>query len=157
MSGSLYNKLFGLLKTDNKLTEGPQLSQTEHANQYDERRWAKRSSVTLRVTLYRNGELMRHTLATDCSLNGLFLRGHQVDLQVGDELSVAIPDCQDGTEKWYPIQVKVARIGKNGVGMQIHHHDAQSFCSVNKLMHACSEQLHPGKHSSAFPHTHEAA
>jgi len=157
MSGSIYNKIFGLLKTDNKVLGESQLSQTKHTDQYGERRWAKRSSVILRVTLYRNGELMRHTLATDCSLNGLFLRGHQVDLQVGDELSVAIPDCEDGTEKWYPMQVKVARIGKNGVGIQFYHHDAQSFCSVNKMMHACSEQQHSGKHSAAIPHTHEAA
>ncbi|WP_455220807.1 PilZ domain-containing protein [Kaarinaea lacus] len=155
---SLYKKLIGLLLvTNNNRTKGLQLSQTEHTDQYDERRWAKRSLVTLRVNLYRNGELLRHTLATDCSLNGLFLRGHQVDLQVGDELSLAIPNNQDGTEKWYPMQVKVARIGKNGVGMLFHHHDPQLFCSVNKLLHACSEQLHSGQHSHAFSNTHEAA
>lgn len=154
---SLYKNFVDLLKIDNKNTEGSQPSHTDYTDQHDERRWAKRSSVTLRVNLYRDDELVRHTLTTDCSLNGLFLRGHQVDVQVGDELSVAIPDCQDGTEKWYPMHVKVARIGDNGIGMLFHQHDSQSFCSVNKLMHACSEQLHSGRHSHGVSHTIEAA
>ncbi|MCI0508396.1 MAG: PilZ domain-containing protein [Gammaproteobacteria bacterium] len=129
----------------------------QQTDQNAERRWAKRSSLTLRVNLYRGDDLVRHALATDFSLNGMFLRCHQADLKVGDELSLAIPDYQDRSEKWYPMRVKVARVAASGAGMSFYQHDSHLFCSVNKLLHTCCNQRYGEKPSSPFPHTHEAA
>jgi hypothetical protein len=129
----------------------------QQTHQNVERRWAKRSSLTLRVNLYRGDDLVRHSLATDFSLNGMFLRCHQADLKVGDELSLAIPDYQDGSAKWYPMRVKVARVAASGVGMVFYRHDSHLFCGVNRLLHTCCDQRYGGEPSYPFPHTHEAA
>ena len=100
-----------------------------------ERRWAARSPLKIRVNLYRNGSLIRHSISTDFSLNGMFIRCHQADMRIGDEMALAIPDVYDGTEKWYPMQVKVSRITESGVGMTFCHHNCQSFCCISKLVH----------------------
>jgi hypothetical protein len=157
MIQSLYKKFIVSLKNYSDVAATTRVIQTDLANETEERRWAKRLSVTLRVNLYRDGELVRHTLATDFSLNGLFLRCHRADLKVGDELALAIANYQDGTEKWYPMQVKVARVADSGVGMIFHHHDSHLFCGMNKLMHACNEQLHAMEASARVSHEHEAA
>jgi hypothetical protein len=157
MIHSLYNKFMVALTDHNHGVDVLPDTGIDLTVQHGERRWAQRSGMTLRVNLYRDGDLVRHTLATNFSLNGLFLRCHQVDMKVGDELSLAIPDYLDGTEKWYPMQVKVARVADNGIGMSFYHHDAHLFSCVSKLMHKHNEQLHAGKSLGDIPHTHEAA
>ena len=136
---------------------GASLSQKSKAHSTQERRWAKRAPLTLRVNVCRDADLVQHSLATDFSLNGMFLRCHQVDFNVGDELTLAIPDQQDGTDKWYPMQVKVVRHGTNGVGLAFHHHDSHLFCCVNRLIHACSIQQKAGMSFQVSGHNHEAA
>ena len=152
----LYSKLIVALTNHSHGDEVSPETKIDLTDQHGERRWAQRSEMTLRVNLYRDGDLMRHTLATNFSLNGLFLRCHQVDMKVGDQFSLAVSDCLDGTEKWYPMQVKVARVADSGIGMSFYHHDAHLFSCVNKLMHKHGEQLHAGKSFVGIPHTHEA-
>lgn len=108
--------------------------------QVQERRWAARSPLKIRVNLYRNGSLVRHSIASDFSLNGMFIRCHQADMRVGEEMALAIPDVYDGTEKWYPMQVKVSRIAESGIGMAFSHHNCESFCCISKLVHVQNVQ-----------------
>ncbi|WP_455207399.1 PilZ domain-containing protein [Kaarinaea lacus] len=136
---------------------GASLSEKPKAESYQERRWARRRSLMLRVNVCRDADLVQHSLATDFSLNGMFLRCHQVDFKVGDELTLAIPDQQDGTDKWYPMQVKVVRQGNSGVGLAFYHHDSHLFCSVNRLIHACSSQQKAGTSFQVSRPDHEAA
>jgi len=154
MIRSLCKWLFVSLQTRRN---GASVLRMSGPGQGEERRWVSRSCLTIRVNLYRDANLVRHTLATDFSLKGMFLRCHQADFKVGDELSLAVPDHRDGTEKWYAVQVKVARIAENGVGMVFHHHDSHLFCCVSNLLHACSDQLLVDRVPQPFPHTHEAA
>lgn len=136
MMNHLIEKLSVLLTGDLN-TNMPGVKQSINSR---ERRWATRSSLKIRVNLYRNGSLVRHSIAKDFSLNGMFLRCHQADLQIGDELALAIPEDSNGTEKWYPMQVKVTRVADSGVGMAFCQHNSQSFCCINKLMHVQSGQ-----------------
>ena len=105
-----------------------------------DRRWAARLPLKIRVNLYNKGSLVRHGIVADFSLNGLFLRCHQADLRIGDELDLAIPDNCAEAEKWYPMRVKISRLAEHGVAMEFCQYNCQSFCCINKLMHVQNEQ-----------------
>mgnify|MGYP001822307560 CR=1 FL=1 len=124
--------------------------------QMRDRRWAARLPLKIRVNLYSKGSLVRHGIVADFSLNGLFLRCHQADLRVGDELDLAIPDNCAATEKWYPMRVKISRIAEQGVAMEFCQYNCQSFCCINKLMHVQNEQKAVSK-LQAGQSEHEAA
>ena len=152
MKNFLIEKISVLLTGDLN-TALPQEQQTDQAQ---ERRWATRSPLKIRVNLYRNGSLVRHSIATDFSLNGMFLRCHQADMQTGDELALAIPEDCNGAEKWYPMQVRVTRVADSGVGMEFCKHNCQSFCCINKLMHVQNDQKAASRLLEGS-HAHEAA
>jgi len=136
MMNFLFEKISVLLVGEHNAN----LLQAQQSNQAHERRWATRAPLKIRVNLYSNGTLVRHAIATDFSLNGMFLRCHQVDLRIGDEMALAIPEAFNGEEKWYPMQVKVSRVADCGVGMEFYQHNCQSFCCINKLMHVQNHQ-----------------
>ncbi|WP_455201108.1 PilZ domain-containing protein [Kaarinaea lacus] len=152
MMNNLFEKLSVLLTGDLETT----MFDVEHSDNAGDRRWANRSALKLRVNLYRNGSIVRNSIAKDFSLNGMFLRCHNADLQVGDELALAIPEESDGAEKWYPMQVKVTRVADSGVGMTFCQHNSQSFSCICKMLRFQCDQKAASRLSEGSG-AHEAA
>ena len=136
MMNNLFEKLSVLLMGDLDTS----IDEVQQSDNAVDRRWATRSGLKIRVNLYRKGAIVRNSIAKDFSLNGMFLRCHNADLQVGDELALAIPEESDGAEKWYPMLVKVTRVADSGVGMTFCQHNNQSFSCISKLIRVQSGQ-----------------
>ena len=101
-----------------------------------ERRWASRTPLWMKVSLYQHGDLIKYGLTNNFSLSGLFIICNQHNLKPGQHIEVIFGHDLDGAEKNCTIPVEVKRISNDGVAVYFYKHDNNSFFSIQKMLSA---------------------
>ena len=123
-----------------------------------EKRWASRSPLWLRTSLYLDGKFSRFGLASDFSLNGLFLICKTNELSQGQTIEVEFRQDYAGIEKQCYVSAEVTRIGRDGIGVSFCHHDCNHFSCLQKLLSAHSVHYkEAGKQPAPRPEENHAA
>ena len=100
----------------------------------EEKRWASRTSLWLKVSLYQDSILTKYGLATNFSLGGLLILCNQKNLTNGQKLEIIFDHDIQGIDKHYHIPVEVTRITHEGIAVAFCEHDINSFSCIQKML-----------------------
>lgn len=123
-----------------------------------ERRWASRTPLWLKVSLYHNDELIKYGLTSNFSLSGLFILCNQRNLAIGQKLAIMFDHNFQGVDKHCFIPAEVKRITNNGIAISFYQHDSNSFCCIQKMLSSTKKKnLSETAKQPEIPDTHQVA
>ena len=99
-----------------------------------ERRWATRSPLWLRTTLFVDRKFSRYGLAADFSLQGLFLICNTSGLKLGHLIEVDFRHAYNGVEKLCYLSTEIVRIARDGVGVSFNEFNSNHFSCLHSLL-----------------------
>jgi len=108
----------------------------------EEKRWASRTSLWLKVSLYQDSILTKYGLATNFSLGGLLILCNQKNLTNGQKLEIIFDHDIQGIDKHYHIPVEITRITNEGIAVSFCEHDINSFSCIQKILSVTNMQNH---------------
>jgi len=99
-----------------------------------DKRWASRSPLWLRTSIFIDGKFSRYGLASDFSLQGMFLICKTSDLKLGQHIEVDFRQTYDGIEKQCYVSTQIVRIGHDGIGVSFNEFDSNHFSCLYTLL-----------------------
>jgi len=100
----------------------------------NDKRWATRSPLWLRTTLFVDRKFSRFGLAADFSLQGLFLICNTSGLKLGQIVEVDFRYVDNGIEKICYVSTEIVRIARDGVGVSFNEFNSNHFSCLHSLI-----------------------
>jgi len=124
----------------------------------EEKRWASRTPMWLKVSLYHNGNLTKFGLATNFSLGGLLILCKHNNLAIGQKLEIVFDHDFRGQEKHCHLPAEIKRITGEGIAVSFCQHDSNAFSCIQKMLKVSNREIIVAE--NAIPNNtdkHEAA